>query len=448
MTEIDDAAQVRAVKQELRGAIGDVAGMWRQLEDAVRREADAIREIDARGRSPVPVVRFSDIVGNTVPAETVAEIRRRGTALIRGTIDRDQITRWNDAVAAYIDDNGYASQKDDGNLQTYFGGLSAKTPQIFAIYWSRPQVEARQHPNMAAARRFMNRLWRFCDTGDETTAGRFFFDPDREVTYADRVRRREPGDTTLGLSPHMDGGSIERWLDPGYRRVYRNVFNGDWERHDPFDGEFRVEAREFPAPNTSTFFRSYQGWLALTGQGKTDGTLQVVPMIRHSIAYLLLRPLLDDVPEELICGAARGKAQAILPQWHQPLIDAQVSIPTAEPGDTVWWHPDCIHAVGDEHRGTDYSNVMFIGAGPLCAKNAEYAARQRGRFLAGETPPDFSPEHRETAYRGRGGEADLTDLGRRQLGLEAWPTEGVSPARATLIQEAAAAAGWRTGIGP
>lgn len=440
MTEIDDAARIRAVKRELRDAIGDVAGTWRRLEDAVRREADAVREIDAAGRSPVPVVRFADIVENAVPAETAAEIRRRGAALIRGTVDRDQIARWNDAVADYIDDNGYASQKDDGNLQKYFGGLSAKTPQIFAIYWSRPQVEARQHPNMAAARRFMNRLWRFCDSGDEATASRFFFDPDREVTYADRVRRRQPGDTTLGLSPHMDGGSIERWLDPGYRRVYRHVFSGDWERHDPFDGEFRVEAREFPAPNTSTFFRAYQGWLALTGQGKNDGALQVVPMIRHSIAYLLLRPLLDDVPEDLICGAARGKAQAILPEWHQPLIDAQVSIPYAEPGDTVWWHPDCIHAVGDEHRGADYSNVMFIGAGPLCAKNAEYAARQRARFLAGETPPDFSPEHREKAYRGRGTEADLTALGRRQLGLEPWPTEGASPARATLIREAAAAA--------
>ncbi len=42
----------------------------------------------------------------------------------------------------------------------------------------------------------------------------------------------------------------KRWLDPGYRRVYRNIFSGDWDRHDPFDGEFRVEAREFRAPNT------------------------------------------------------------------------------------------------------------------------------------------------------------------------------------------------------
>ncbi len=88
MTEIDDTAQIRAVKRELRSAIGDLAGVWRRLDDAVRREADAIREIDAQGRSPVPVVRFADIVGSTVPAGTVAEIHRRGAALIRGTVDR------------------------------------------------------------------------------------------------------------------------------------------------------------------------------------------------------------------------------------------------------------------------------------------------------------------------------------------------------------------------
>ncbi len=112
------------------------------------------------------------------------------------------------------------------------------------------------------------------------------------------------------------------------------------------------------------------------------------------------------MPEELICGAARGKAQGD-PAAMAPAADRRPGLdpPPPSPGDTVWWHPDCIHAVGDEHRGTDYSNVMFVGAGPLCAKNAEYAARQRSRFLAGETLPDFSPEHREKAYRGRGTES-------------------------------------------
>jgi hypothetical protein len=437
------ATDIPALKRTLRARIVDLPAVWRDLEAETRREADAIRETAARGGSPVPILHYADIEAGRVTAAEMDEVRRRGAALVRGTVPADLARRWDEEVASYLADNDYAGQKGDAGLGTYFGGLGAKTPQIFAVYWSRPQLEARQHPAMAAVRRFMNRLWRFCD-GPEASATRFFFDPDREVTYADRVRRRQPGDTTLGLSPHMDGGSVERWLDPGYRAVYRRILDGDWRAHDPFDGEFRVAAREFPAPNTSTFFRSYQGWLALTAQGPGDGTLQLVPMIRHSIAYLLLRPLLEDVPGDLLCGAAMGRAQAVVPEWHQPLLDAVVTIPGAEPGDTVWWHPDCIHAVESEHRGSSYSDVIFIPGGPLCEKNAAYAARQRAAFASGRTPPDFAPENRETGYRGRGTAADLTPLGRRQLGLEPWPATDLAAGRAALLARCEAATGTRS----
>jgi hypothetical protein len=439
MSEDPAATDIPALKRALRGRISDLAAVWRDLESETSREAAAIREVAAAGRSPVPVLQFADIAAGLVAPAEMDAVRRRGAALVRGTVPAELARRWDEELAGYLTANDYAGQSGDAGLGTYFGGLGAKTPQIFAVYWSRPQLEARQHPSMAVVRRFMNRLWRFCD-GEGATATRWFFDPDREVTYADRVRRRQPGDTTLGLSPHMDGGSVERWLDPGYRAVYRHIFDGDWRAHDPFDGEFRVEAREFPAPNTSTFFRSYQGWLALTAQGPGDGTLQLVPMVRHSTAYLLLRPLLADVPEELLCGAALGRAQAILPEWHQPLLDAVVPIPRAEPGDTVWWHPDCIHAVEAEHRGKGYSDVIFIPGGPLCEKNAAYAARQRAAFATGRTPPDFAPEDRETGYRGRGGVPDLTPLGHRQLGLEPWPDEGDGGGRAALLARCAAAA--------
>jgi len=38
-------------------------------------------------------------------------------------------------------------------------------------------------------------------------------------------------------------------------------------------------------------------------------------------------------------------------------------------------------------------------------------------FLTGKTPPDFAPDDFEIDFRGRGAEADLTALGRSQLGL-------------------------------
>jgi len=35
------------------------------------------------------------------------------------------------------------------------------------------------------------------------------------VSYYDRLRIRFPGDSVFALGPHIDGGSLERWEDPG-----------------------------------------------------------------------------------------------------------------------------------------------------------------------------------------------------------------------------------------
>jgi hypothetical protein len=163
-------------------------------------------------------------------------------------------------------------------------------------------------------------------------------------------------------------------------------------------------------------FRTFQGWTALTRQGKGDGTLQLIP-IANAMMYVLLRALQDDVPEDELCGAAPGRALSVNPQYHSLLIEALSSIPLMEPGDTVFWHSDVVHAVENEHKGSGYSNVMYISSTPACAKNTAYLARQAPTFLSGSTPPDFAPDDFEVDFKGRGTEADLTPLGRSQLGL-------------------------------
>ncbi len=360
-------------------------------------------------------------------------IRRTGCVIIEGVVPRQTALDWDQQALDYLQTNRYAERGNDPSLAAYFGALKTGDPQIFAVYWSKPQVAARQHPAMAQTRAFLNRLWRYSDATETTPAQHYFFDPDRAVDYADRLRRRQPGDVSLGLSPHIDGGSIERWLAPSFQQVYRQIFDGNWRQHDGFDGVSRAIAEEFPAPHISNFFRTYQGWVALSGQGKGDGTLQVVPMLNEALAYFLLRPLLADVPDDLLCGARRGKAQAIQADWHQPLIDCLVSIPHVEAGDTVWWHPDLIHAVEAEHRGSNVSSVIYIPGAPLCPKNARYAAQQRERFLAGRTPPDFGQDDRESGFVERAGLADLTELGRRQMGFEPWDLSSDNGARRAFV---------------
>ena len=161
-------------------------------------------------------------------------------------------------------------------------------------------------------------------------------------------------------------------------------------------------------------FRTFQGWTALTTQGPGDGTLSLIP-IANSIAYTLLRALQDDVAEDDLCGARPGRALSVLPEWHQDLLDGLVTIPTVNPGDTVWWHPDVVHSVANEHRGDEYANVIYIGASPACAKNEAYARKQAEKFLAGRSAPDFAAEDYEVDFEGRATVDDLTDLGRKQM---------------------------------
>jgi hypothetical protein len=94
-----------------------------------------------------------------------------------------------------------------------------------------------------------------------------------------------------------------------------------------------------------------------------------------------------------------------------------VSIPQVGPGDTVWWHTDVCHSVGDEHNGKEYASVIYIGSAPDCVKNRAYLPRQKVAFLAGGSPPDFAAMDFEVDFKGRATAADLTDLGKVQMGF-------------------------------
>jgi hypothetical protein len=97
-------------------------------------------------------------------------------------------------------------------------------------------------------------------------------------------------------------------------------------------------------------FRTYQGWTALTRQGKGDGTL--------------LRAIQDDVAEDDLCGAQPGRALSISDRHHCLLIQALSSLPLMQPGDTVFWHSDVLHAVepGDRRRMRSASTRRRISA--------------------------------------------------------------------------------------
>lgn len=408
----DIAGAIRKTKAKLREQIGDVDKALGQAEALIAAEVADVVSAGERGEQVWPVIYYQDVAAGTVSTELIEAVRRRGCAIIKNTFPRERAEAWDRELVDYLDRNKFAetySYVDDG----IFGGLAAGKPSIFPIYWSAPQLAARQDERMVAVRRFLNSFWK------HESEGRVWFDPNRDTAYPDRVRRREPGTDSAGLSAHTDSGSIERWLTPAYQKVFRHVFNGNPADYDPWDGAYRTEVDEYESTVMCSAFRTFQGWTALSDMAPTEGVLHVVP-IPAAMSYLLLRALADDVAEDDLCGAANGQALPVNERWHSLLLPALTAIPRVEPGDTVWWHGDLIHSVGAVENQQGWGNVMYVPASPYCEKNAAYAAASGLAFLEGKSPSDFAAENYETTWTGRPAASELSPIGRAQLGLEQW----------------------------
>ena len=409
-TGVDIEPFIQAAKRELCAG-KDMHKLFASVRENVVRSVEDVAERQAKGQAVLPELSFKAIRDGSVSQASIEQIKQHGCVIVRDVFSRQQAEDWNSELGDYLSVNNYLEHaREKAGMDTYFGDLKDATPQIYGVYWSKPQVMARQAETMAATKRFLNGLWDIsAPAGPE-------FDPNFDYAYADRTRRRAPGDTTLGLSPHMDAGSYERWVDPAFQKIYAPIFNGQLQDYDPWKAAYRTQTRELDSPAVSSMFRTFQGWTALTEQGPDDGTLQVLP-IANAIAYVLLRALQSDVPDNELCLAKPGRALGVDKHWHPDLTPGIVSIQTVGPGDTVWWHPDVTHAVGSEHHGSDYASVIYIGASPACEKNRAYALRQAQSFISGKSAPDFAPEDYETQFTGRATLDDLTDLGRRQMAL-------------------------------
>lgn len=405
----DMPAAIRAVKAKLRAQIGDVAGFFASIEAAIAAEVAEIKAAKERGESVWPVVNFSDIQDGTVPQHTLELINRRGCAVVRGQIPTQTAVEWDASLVEYVDSNNF-QEKYRGPADDFFGTLAASKPEIYPIYWSPAQMEARQHENTAKVQSFLNSQWK------SESQGVTWFDPDQDSMYPDRIRRRPPGVSSNGLGAHTDSGSVERWLTPAYQQVFSSLFHGDLASYDPWDAAYRTEVDEYPSSTMCSVFRSFQGWLAMSTMEHDQGVLHVVP-IPLAMAYMLIRPLLDDVPEDSLCGAEAGKALGANEEWHPLLMEAVSGIPDVEPGDSVWWHSDLIHSVEPVENQKGWGNVIYIPAAPMCAKNAAYAENVAERFRLGESPTDFPKEDYETDWENRFKEDDLNEVGARGLGI-------------------------------
>ena len=396
VTPADLPAAVREIKTAIRERIEasgrSVEEVFAAVEQRIRAAVDDITATRERGEEVWPVIEYADIAAGTVSAEQVTLLHKRGCVVVRGHFDREQALGWDRSIVEYAERNHFF---DDyrGPGDDFFGSVGSK-PEIYPIYWSSAQVEARTSDRMAAVQSFLNRLWKHKSDGVE------WFDPDRDSHYPDRIRRRPEGADSDGLGTHLDPGTLDLWMTEAYQQAFRHLFDGTVEDYDPWDASHRTAGPQYPGSTMCSAFRTFQGWTALSDMDRDQGVLHTVP-IPEAMAYLLLRPLLSDVPDDDMCGVTVNQVFPADEKWHPLLLEALAGIPDVKAGDSVWWHCDMIHSVAPVRDQQGWGNVMYIPAAPWCPRNEAYAESVRQAFESGTSPGDFPPEHYEQDWPDR-----------------------------------------------
>lgn len=408
-----------------------IVASWERLLDVLREENETIARL---GPDVIPSLRYSHLDEDLAAQKD--ELAKRGVAVVRGVIPRDEARAYKDSIEQYV-----ASNKEKTK------GFPPENPQVYELYWSAAQLAARGHPNlMHTQKRLMQFLWHVSDPEAPV-------DIDQPTMYADRLRIRLPGDARFALGPHQDGGSVERWEPQGYGlgHVYDEVFAGQWEEYDAWDAGKRAAAvcDLHSGLGACSVFRAFQGWLSISDVGPRQGTLLVYPLAKLATVYTLLRPFFaprsgvaDTTPEQFLSkdnwsftsgaamnsdlqGATPGHGQEF-PDGadgntlhpHLELARTMVHVPQVAPGDFVVWHCDGIHAVDKVHNGTGDSSVMYIPVCPLTEVNARYLVRQREAFLTGLPGPDFPGGKGESEHVNRPEAAALgSEEARQAMGL-------------------------------
>ncbi|KAG8997760.1 hypothetical protein FRB94_007482 [Tulasnella sp. JGI-2019a] len=410
-----------------RTIVGPSAEAQHRLRESFADLLQAIKvgveEIQLKGADTIPEVAFAELIQNNgSEGPWKDEAKRRGAVVVRDVVDDKEALAWKEEVKAYVKANPQVK------------GFPADNKQVFELYWSKPQLAARSHPNVLAVQKALQQQL-------------FHADPNAPVSlniplsYADRLRIRLPGDSKFALGPHIDGGSLERWEDKAYRSCYQEILEGRWREHDAWDVGRRVNVNSdmYDGAGQCGVFRAFQSWLSLSTTGPGEGTLRVFPLLKEASAYVLLRPFFRptvppsspsflsasswnlDLTTSEFPNSVMGMGQELNDATHPHLRLEQggmVSMKPVHPGDMVFWHCDGIHAVEKTHSGKGDSSVMYIPVVPLTVHNAQYLTRQREALEESVPAPDFPGGDGEKGFKGVGRPEDLvTDEARRAMGL-------------------------------
>ncbi|RBR15879.1 uncharacterized protein FIESC28_07166 [Fusarium coffeatum] len=462
------------IKQNLiRGHEAELEASWARLITALRKEVSHIEDL---GAHLIPSIEFGDLDDSVQTARFGHDLRRYGVGVVRKVVPRADTDTAVQETVDYLDSKRHVKAK----------ALQQHDPACFDFFWTPAQVRSRAHPNVLSAQRFMMGLWE--TNPDDQLVTRL------PITYVDRIRVHgnsenqsnnlnvpplEPPQSandwiqalqsSAGITAQVDNGSLERWEPDGYQHAgtYNHIFHGKWEDYDPWKCTSRTSVTTdlYNGYGACTIFRMFQGILALSTV--EPGMVRLLPSPKLATAYYLLRPFfttknpppenrtgpeweaylapdnwkLQTEPDSIIHGAVPGHAQRITETWHPHLHlrNSMITLPTLQPGDYIFWHPDLPYYLSSNNYGlktpsgskNEVSMLVYIPAAPLTQTNALYLARQRKAFQRGHPGPDFDSTGRgivEEDAETRPGEKEIAEVGGpsslQAMGLAPWEVAG------------------------
>jgi len=354
-------------------------------------------------------------------------VRDRGCVILRNVVSEEQASAWE------------ADLKNYTRRHRTVGGFPEEDPQNWSLWWTRAQVQIRSHERVMQAMNCVSRLWHVSDDS-------LPIDLASQVVYPDRFRIRHPSkDAEYTLPAHLDSGGIERWEDPTNRSNFQDILDGNWDNWDGWAADRRYDAKSdlYATGSACSCWRSLQGWLSLSHTSTGEGTLRLLPSLKASVAYIMLRPLFDtneqyDDSQPTFPGSTPGNTQFYPTREHHPHLlmeKSMIGIPPVRPGDYVFWHCDLVHEVDRFHPGTRDSSVVYNACIPLTPYNIQSLKGVRDAFSKATVPKDFvgypNINEQECEHEDHGARREniLSAAGRKAMGLEMFDAEeeGLTP---------------------
>ena len=242
--------------------------------------------------------------------------------------------------------------------------------------------------------------------GRSSRDGERWFDPDHDIGYPDRIRRREPGAEAKGLAAHVDSPSAGGWRIAENQRVFAPLLTDGLDAYDPFDAAYRTgDRRRIAGRLARRSARSRVGRRCRRCIPTTACCTSCRSRPRSATGSSTVWPASSD------CSAtnrSRRRAATLATTWCcGRWCRSRASSRVTRCGGTAI----CTTRSGDAANDSRWGNVMYIGAAPRCPRNDVYAETTFARFVAARSPVDFPADDFEVDFVGR---ATADDLERRR----------------------------------